>query len=178
MKKKNTGLKVLVIVLSVLVVTLSGYIVYDKTLSDKNNNGNELNNNIDNDENNGDQYSFSDFSGKVFNSKMNESQYFLTLWDDGKYMYTNDHHVEETLGEYIVEGNKIKLTYLYTIDRGENKTGSVDDTAKIATGTKELKIVSTNKIIDESVNVELEPVNQPTNPGGENFNTILDNLRD
>ncbi len=41
-EKKNTGLIVLVIVLSLLVIVLSGYIIYDKVLS---NNVNENNNN-------------------------------------------------------------------------------------------------------------------------------------
>ena len=173
MENKNTGLKILAILLSILVVVLGGYIVYDKLLSN-----NDVDSTIDNNENNGEQYSFGDFSSRVFNSKTGEPQYFLTLWDDGKYMYTNDKHEEETLGEYKVEGNKIKLTYLYTIDRGENKTGSVDDTAKIATGTKELKIISINKILDESVNVELGPVNQPASPDGENYYTWLDSLTD
>ena len=36
MEKKNTGLIIIVIVLSVLVVGLSGYIVYDKILSTSN----------------------------------------------------------------------------------------------------------------------------------------------
>lgn len=41
MEKKNTGLVILTIILSVLVVALSGYIVYDKML-----NNNDLDNNI------------------------------------------------------------------------------------------------------------------------------------
>lgn len=48
MENKNTGLKVLVIVLSVLVVVLSGCIVYDKVLSnesDLSNGNNDINNN-------------------------------------------------------------------------------------------------------------------------------------
>ena len=54
MEKKNTGLKVLVIVLSLLVVALSGYIVYDKVLSkdinsnsDKNSKDDVINSNSD-----------------------------------------------------------------------------------------------------------------------------------
>lgn len=63
MEKKNTGLIVLVIILSLLVVGLSGFIVYDKVLSNnevENNdnnindttNNNEVNNNTDTNNNN------------------------------------------------------------------------------------------------------------------------------
>ncbi len=50
MENKNTGLKVFVIVLSVLVVALSGYIVYDKVLNNKDvdNNYNDLRDNSNN----------------------------------------------------------------------------------------------------------------------------------
>ena len=102
MENKNSGIKVLVIVPIILLVAMAGYIAYDKALSKNNETYDE-------------QYSVSDFSGKVFNSKTGEPQYFLTLWDDGKYMYTNDNQVEETLGEYKIQGDKIKLTYLYTL---------------------------------------------------------------
>ena len=53
MENKNTCLKVLVILLSVLVIVLSGYIVYDKVLSKDNNEiTNVDNNNISNNTNN------------------------------------------------------------------------------------------------------------------------------
>ena len=51
MEKKNVGLKVLVVILSLLVVGLSGFIVYDKLLSNnevENNDNNELNDNVNN----------------------------------------------------------------------------------------------------------------------------------
>ena len=57
MENKNTGLKIMVIILCILVVGLGGYIVYDKVLSnDKENvqdmNGNENDTNKNNNENN------------------------------------------------------------------------------------------------------------------------------
>ena len=51
MEKKNTGLIVLVIILSLLVVGLGGFIVYDKVLSNNEVENND-NNEINNDENN------------------------------------------------------------------------------------------------------------------------------
>ena len=48
MEKKNTGLIVLVVILSLLVVGLGGFIIYDKVLSDneiENNDNNNVNNN-------------------------------------------------------------------------------------------------------------------------------------
>lgn len=48
MEKKNTGMKVAIVILCLLVVGLTGYIVYDKVLNDNNkssNNGNVINNN-------------------------------------------------------------------------------------------------------------------------------------
>ena len=177
MKNKNIGLKVSVIILSILVVALGGYVVYDKVLSD--NNKQEDNTDIENNNNQEEQYSFIDFSSRVFNSKAGQPQYYLILWDDGKYMYTNDNHTEETLGIYTIENDKIKLTSLYSIDRGENERSSEDDFVAIYTTKKqELKIVSLNQILDESANVELHSVNQPANEGGQNFDTILDSLTD
>ena len=59
MEKKNTGLIVLVVILSLLVVGLGGYIVYDKVLSKEDSNINNgvkdndnIQNNTDNNENN------------------------------------------------------------------------------------------------------------------------------
>ena len=48
MEKKNTGLIVLVIILSVLVVALSGFFVYDKLLNNKDSNLNNIRNSIEN----------------------------------------------------------------------------------------------------------------------------------
>lgn len=176
MENKNTWLKVLVIVLSILVVALSGYLVYDKVLN--NNENDKLDSDTDNQH---EQYSVSDFSNRVFNSKIEQgrARYYLTLWDDGKYIYTNENHTEETLGTYTIENDRIKLTSLYLIDRGEDKRSSADDFVGIYTTKKqELKIVSLNQIIDEETNIELYSVNQPPNQGGENFDTILEGLTD
>lgn len=51
MEKKNIGLKVLVVILSLLVVGLSGFIIYDKVLSNnevENNDNTELNDDVNN----------------------------------------------------------------------------------------------------------------------------------
>lgn len=51
MEKKNVGLKVLVVILSLLVVGLSGFIVYDKILSNnetENNDNTEINDDVNN----------------------------------------------------------------------------------------------------------------------------------
>ena len=57
MEKKNTGLIVLVIILSLLVVGLGGFIVYDKVLSNnevENNDNTDLNDDINSDVENND----------------------------------------------------------------------------------------------------------------------------
>ena len=51
MENKNTGLKIMVIILCILVVGLSGYIVYDKVLSDEKENVQDMNGNENNNEN-------------------------------------------------------------------------------------------------------------------------------
>lgn len=51
MENKNTGLKIMVVILCLLVVGLSGYIVYDKVLSDEKENVQDMNGNENNNEN-------------------------------------------------------------------------------------------------------------------------------
>lgn len=54
MEKKNIGMKVAIIILSLLVVGLTGYVVYDKVLSDNDTNITDENNNTNNDNNQSD----------------------------------------------------------------------------------------------------------------------------
>ena len=168
MEKENRNLKVLVVILCVLVLGLGGYLFYDKVLSDKTSNNNINNNEIEND-----MVINCDNIAGVYESP---SAYYLILWNDGKYMYTNDEHKEETMGNYTIKEDRIILNYIYVIDRGENKTSSIDDTVSLIAElqTKELKINSLSELVDERDNVILVRANQSTNAGGNDFYTWVD----
>ena len=86
MKKKNAGLIVLVIILSIFVLALSGYIVYDKVLSDKeikSKNTNEdidLNNNQNNNSNNNtNQIDNNDFVNFMYTYYEKDNNYDTSL---------------------------------------------------------------------------------------------------
>ena len=98
MEKNNVGLKVLVVILSLLVVGLCGFIVYDKVLSNdevEDNNGNSNSNNADG------LYSYNDFSETVFSDDGGNN--YLILWKNGTYSYN------DTIGNYIIENSNIVL---------------------------------------------------------------------
>lgn len=104
-KEKNKGLVVWVIILSLLVVGLSGYLVYDKTLKDDTNNGNDVNkeenkdnNEVDNEQSNSLEMlnldklgsyknydgTYGDLENIIFSDIENEKKYYVYLSLDGK----------------------------------------------------------------------------------------------
>lgn len=151
MEKRNKILITLIIVLSLLVVGLGGFIVYDKILSGhKNvNNDNSSNDKIDNDGVDN-LYSYNDFSETVFSG--NDGNNYLILWKNGTYSYNN------TIGNYIIKDNNIILNYIF------NNGKVVGEESQIM-----LEIISLNELEDTKTNIKLNKVNHPTSPGGNDF---------
>lgn len=147
MGKNNVGLKFLVIILSLLVVGLGGFIVYDKVVSNdevEDNNGNSNSNNADG------LYSYNDFSETVFSDDGGNN--YLILWKNGTYSYN------DTIGNYIIENSNIVLNSIF------NKGKFVSEENQI-----KLEILSITELKDLKSNVKLNKVNQPTSPGGTDF---------
>ena len=97
MEKKNIGLKILVIILSLLVLGLGGFIVYDKVLS---NNGVENNDNTElNDDGN------NDMSTNTNNNSLNTQEY-------NGFINPEDHvEVDEDIKPKLVEVFKFVYNY-------------------------------------------------------------------
>ena len=119
MEKKNTGLIVLVVVLSLLVVGLGGYIVYDKILNnDVSDNGNA--DNIKDDDSH--TYNFSVMEGYYFkqeNDTNGESSYGLYLLANGmfKIRYAGMSPYGY-IGNYTIENDILTLNYWFKFNSG------------------------------------------------------------
>lgn len=122
-KKSNKGLIVLVIFLIIIVIGLSGFIVYDKTnnKTDKKESTTKINVEKDNKvttENT--KYDISSVKGNyVYNngkdtSDANYEKYELILLDNGLFVYTLSNVSNNTIiGNYYIDNNNVVLNYLY-----------------------------------------------------------------
>ena len=163
---KNKKSKIIIILLIILVIGLSSYIVYDKLIfedvikeskkKEDETTGKENNNKENNISNNKEQYTFSDFSGKVFQKKDGSGDNYLVLWDNGNYRYKGK------LGNYIVNDKIIKLNYIFENNKTVTKEKYI-----------ELIINSEVELIDKNENITLIKVNHPTSPGGNDFYTAI-----
>ena len=105
MEKKNIGIKITLVILSLLVVGLAGYIVYDKFLSGEK--SNEIKNG----------YVYNDFSETVFSDEVGNN--YLILWDNGTYSYNN------IIGNYIVNDDSIILNYIFDNGKAVNEKNQI-----------------------------------------------------
>lgn len=151
MENKNS--KVLIIILTILVIGLSGFIVYDKVLEEETNIADNNNENTEEE-----QYTFSDFSGTVFQNNDGSGNNYLILWDNGTYSY------EGSLGNYIVEGKIIKLNYIFENNQKVTEEKSI-----------ELTINSEIELFVNNEEITLIKVNHPTSPGGSDFYDAINN---
>ena len=148
MEKKNTGLIVLVVVLSLLVVGLGGYIVYDKIL----NNGVSDNENADNiKDDDSHTYNFSVMEGYYFkqeNDTNGESSYGLYLLANGMFKIRYAGMAPYGyIGNYTIMGDTLTLNYWFKYNSGAGWT--LENTEKV------IKILSYNslEINDSSLDV-------------------------
>ena len=178
MENKNS--KGFIIILTILVIGLSSFIVYDKVLNkndiqeqEKNNeNDNNLNkdeekseNSEQNKEQNSDSnltdektYKFSEFSNTVFQNADESGNNYLILWENGTYSYEN------SLGNYIVDGQTIRLNYIFENNQKVTKEKYI-----------ELTINSITELVDTKNNITLNKVNHPTSPGEHDFYYEINN---
>ena len=143
MEKKNTGLIVLVVILSLLVVGLGGYIVYDKVLSKEDSNINNDKCDIS------EKYDFVSMSGYYFkNENDSNPSYGLYLLKNGmfKIRYTNM-STYGYIGNYTIMGDTLTLNYWFKYNSGAGWT--LENTEKV------IKILSYNslEINDSSLDV-------------------------
>ena len=159
MKKKNIGMKVTIIILSILVVGLLGYIVYDKVLNNTMDNNNILNDNVNCNKEINYSSLFDMGTGNIIESASSyaEDGIKLVLYSDKKlyYLYKNDSisakkeikisNVSKIV-PYSNPGAGIGATFYFL-----NKDGILYkiDEAAIKTGNSEPSIVSNvSKFID------------------------------
>lgn len=114
-------------VLIVLVLVLGGYIVYDKVISN-----NEEEKTVEKEENKEVEkeevtYSYKEIAGAYHGSVAVEIEdwpeakigYTLYLWENGTFSYRWAMNAHGTIhGNYIIEDNKIVLNYLYETNTG------------------------------------------------------------
>lgn len=151
MEKKNTGMKITIVILCLLVVGLTGYIVYDKVLSKDNIESNQDSNVMDMD-----TYSFSDFNGAVFQGKIDKTKFgydYLKLYKNGTYSYRRDS--DFYIGNYTIEENIMKLNIIFENDIVVSEEKTI-----------QLEINASFELVDTSMNARLQRVNHPVNPGG------------
>lgn len=139
MEKKNTGLIVLVIILSLLVLGLGGYIVYDKVLSDKEiDNIKESNiNNKDNFVNNDNNLAF-DFEIKSIesveiiadspNNKLFVRGNMNLLYDEEKYfpVTLSGYCLDENNNKYNIYGPGTGAISFYNNDKDFTMVNSIN----------------------------------------------------
>jgi len=103
MEKKENMLMVLVIILSIFVIFLSSYLIYDKVLNKDNNVDNNTNNNItqNNDENNNLQSQYQDWMEYIINSNINSIELSYCKKND------NDLQVGDTINITNTDLNNI-----------------------------------------------------------------------
>lgn len=112
MEKKNIGLKVLVVILSLLVVGLSGFIIYDKVLSNnevENNDNTELNDDVNN-----------NMNANTNNNSQNTQEYngFISLEEHVE--------IEENIKPKLVEVFKFVYNYNKSKVYGNYCVGGTD----------------------------------------------------
>ena len=174
-------LLVIIVILLVLVVLLATGTVSFKSesidntdQSSENTNNDIINNTNDNsqqvDGNQNESTSStvdSNNVNRVFISE-NNTGYYLILWDDGTYKYTNSDGTSGTLGRYSLDNEELILYYMFSIDNtNKNRVNVTDD-------SKTLKVTSQSQITDGDI--ILNSANQSARVGGENFYTNLYSL--
>ena len=147
MENKNTGLKVLVAILIILVLSLGGFIVYDKFINTKP--VEKIEEKEEKEETEVEEkktYDYSTVKG-VYTFKGSEDAngdydiYILSLNEDGLYHYQAMRYAERgTMGHYVIVNDEIRLNQLFF-------HGS-DAALIVQTGKKILKINSKDEIID------------------------------
>lgn len=146
MERKNTGLKVLVVILTILVIALGGFIIYDKVLKEETIEPDILDD-IDNKEI---IYNYSDIKGlytaheTVNIDGLEEAQnasYTLYLWENGTFKYAYSVYAPMgVIGNYTIVDDEIRLNYLFQT--------SSDASLTPIEGDKVLKISSDSSILD------------------------------
>ncbi|MGM9882465.1 MAG: hypothetical protein ACI31S_06485 [Bacilli bacterium] len=146
MERKNTGLKVLVVILTILVIALGGFIIYDKVLKEETIEPDILDD-IDNKEI---IYNYSDIKGlytaheTVNIDGLEEAQnasYTLYLWENGTFKYEYGVFAPMgVIGNYTIVDDEIRLNYLFQT--------SSDVSLTPIEGDKVLKISSDSSILD------------------------------
>ena len=155
---ENKKSKIIIILLTILVIGLSSYIVYDKLIFEDvlKESKKKQDETTGKENNNKEQNTFSDFSGTVFQKNDGSWDNYLVLWDNGTYRYKG------TLGNYIVNDKIIKLNYIFENNKTVTKEKYI-----------ELIINSEVELIDKNENITLIKVNHPTSPGGNDFYTEI-----
>lgn len=107
MEQKNTGLIICIVILSLLVVGLGGFIIYDKVLNNKNIEKNQNNNEVVNNQN---QENSSNNSYELFSKKL-KSQF--SKYDDNNlnYMHVNSDIVEDGYEVYLTKNQSLFVRY-------------------------------------------------------------------
>lgn len=107
MEHKNTGLIILVVILSLLVVGLGGFVIYDKVLTDNTFENNDNNNEVVNKQ---DKETNSNNSYELF-SKNLKSQF--SKYDDNNqnYLYVNTDVVQEGYEVYLTKNQTLFVKY-------------------------------------------------------------------
>lgn len=138
--RKNTGLIVLVIILSIFVILLGGYIVYDKVLdvdSDVIDNGN-------NDYNVFETYDFNSLEGYYFETVNNAGlggglSFSLYLLKDGIFkLGLPDFVPHGYIGNYTINGDVLTLNYWFSYGSGVGWN--------LVSDTKNIRINSLNSL--------------------------------
>lgn len=163
-QKSNNGLIVLIILLTIIVLGLTSYIIYEKVLV--NNSKNEVKEEAKKEETEKDvesKYTYKDVTGVYeFTSEpygeANESDYFsLTLYENGIFRYDQSRIAGYGYyGNYTIDGDKINLNYIFshgsdasvqTIRNGNNNANIINNS---------LIISSNNVLIDTKIITNFE----------------------
>lgn len=108
MEKKNTGVRVAIVILSLLVVGLTSYIVYDKVLN-KNNDKCVDNNNLDNvTENNQENNSNNDVQTNEYDLKINIDKLYKIKKSD--YNFIKREYIDDKSFNLTTEG-KVNISF-------------------------------------------------------------------
>ena len=174
MEKNNSVLKFVVIILSIIIVLLAGYVIYDKSLSNEeitnvDDNNTEINSDEDirDNEDNTVSYTISDVSEKVYGK--DGVGYHFVLWNDETFEYSNDVTNEYGMGRYSVLGDKIYLDFVYTLVDGSNKY-------ELSNLEKEIVILGSDEKLElKDGGLLISTLDQPAR-SGDGFTTALENV--
>jgi len=129
MEKKKVDTKIVIVILSLLIIGLIGYIAYDKIL------GIEKDNEIKN------SYLYNDFSGTVFSDEVGNN--YLILWDNGTYNYNN------IIGNYIIHNDSVILNYIFdngnTVNKKKQITLNINSLTELEDTSSNVKLNKVNQ---------------------------------